>query len=68
MTEKKDASKCPVPEETREHIKAARREMHQSVMGLFPPQFIEHRRAARREMLMAARSMINHALEHIEEH
>ncbi len=66
MAEKKE-SKCPVPEETREHVNTARAEMRESVKGLFPPKFIEHRRAARREMLMAARSLINHALERIEE-
>jgi hypothetical protein len=57
---------CPVPEETREHIKSARKEMHKSVESLMPPEFVSHRRAARKEMLMAARSMIDAALERIE--
>ena len=68
MTERKDSNKCPVPKETREHVKSARSEMRKSIVSLLPPKFVEHRRAARREMLMAARSMINHALERIEEH
>jgi hypothetical protein len=41
--------------------------MRQSVEGLFPPEFIEHRRAARREMLLAARSLIDHALKRMDE-
>jgi hypothetical protein len=37
------------------------------VETLLPPGFIEHRRAARREMLKAARSLIDAALEKMEE-
>jgi hypothetical protein len=55
-----------VPSEAREHMKAAREAMHESVRALFPPEFIEQRRAARREMLLAARSMIDHAIERID--
>jgi hypothetical protein len=55
-----------IPSEAREHMKAARQAMRESVRTLFPPEFIEQRRAARREMLMAARSMIDHALERME--
>ncbi len=68
MAEKKENLKCPVPEETREHVKAARAEMRKSIESLLPPDYVKHRRAARKEMLMAARSMIDHALERIEEH
>jgi len=68
MTEKKETLKCPVPEETRQHVKTARSEMRESIKSLFPSKFVAHRQAARKEMLMAARSMINHALERIEEH
>jgi hypothetical protein len=57
-----------VPEEAREHIHAAREEMWKSWEGVLPPGFIEHRRKARKEMLMAWRSMIDHALERLEEH
>lgn len=56
-----------VPEETREHLKAARAEMRKSYETLFPPGFIEHRRAARKELLLAARGLIDAALKHIDE-
>lgn len=54
------------PEDTRQHMKAARSEIRESYMSLFPPKFVEHRRAARREMLLALRSLIDHALERME--
>ncbi len=52
-----------VPKEAHEHFMAARQEMKKSVEALLPPEFVAHRRAARREMLLAARSLIDHALE-----
>ena len=55
-----------IPEEAVEHAKAARTEMRKSYVALFPPEFIAHRRKARKEMLLAAREIINHALERIE--
>jgi hypothetical protein len=70
MTEK-NTRKSPeehIPEDVREHMRAARDEMRKSVEGLFPPQFVEHRRAARKEMLLAFRSMLDHAIEHVDEH
>jgi len=42
-------------------------EMRKSFEALFPPGFIEHRRAARREMLKAVRSVVDAALEKMEE-
>ena len=51
------------PKEAREHIKAARGEIKKSVEAFMPPEFVAHRKAARREMLLAARSLIDHALE-----
>jgi hypothetical protein len=54
------------PEDTRQHMKAARSEIRDSYKSLFPPKFVEHRRAARREMLLALRSLVDHALERIE--
>jgi hypothetical protein len=54
------------PEETREHLRSARKEMRHAWEALFPPEFITHRRAARREFLLAARTLIDHALERIE--
>jgi len=59
--------KHPIPEETREHLKAARDEMRKSVETLFPPGFLDHRRAARKEILLAARSLIDHALKTMDE-
>lgn len=56
-----------LPEETRKHVRTAMHECGQSIEALFPPAFIEHRRAARREMLLAARSLIDHALERLKE-
>jgi hypothetical protein len=55
-----------IPWEAREHARAARAEMRRSIEALFPKEFIEHRRAARQEMLLAARSLIEHALERME--
>lgn len=56
-----------IPEDVREHMRAARDEMHKSVEGLFPPEFVEHRRAARKEMLLAFRGLLDHAIERIDE-
>jgi hypothetical protein len=55
------------PEAAMEHARAAHHEMRKGVEALLPPEFVQHRRAARKEMLMAAREVINHALELIEE-
>ncbi len=56
-----------IPEEAREHFRAARQEMRESIKGFLPPEFLEHRRNARKEMLLAWRSMIDAALERMEE-
>jgi hypothetical protein len=71
MAEKKEPkfkSRRPdwIPEEAYEHAKAARSEMRESVKALFPPEFIERRKAARKEMLMAARKVIDQAIERVE--
>lgn len=55
-----------LPEETRDHLRAARKEMRHSIEALLPPDFVTHRRAARREMLLAAQSAIQHALDRLE--
>ena len=55
-----------IPEETRQHFRAAREELHKSIEGMLPPEFMEHRRKARKEMLLAWRSMIDASLEHME--
>ncbi|HAY84700.1 MAG TPA: hypothetical protein DCY42_07180 [Chloroflexi bacterium] len=66
--EKKSHKKDQIPEEARQHYKQARQEMHESIRALFPPEFIEHRREARKQMLMAARSLISHAIERLEKY
>ena len=70
MAEKTASTRKPfegkIPEETREHIHAAREEFHKSVEGIFPPEFREHHRKARKEMLLAWRSMIDASLEKME--
>ncbi|MGD8760206.1 MAG: hypothetical protein PVJ07_08130 [Anaerolineales bacterium] len=55
-----------LPEETRQHLEAARAAMRESVKSLFPPEFAEQRKKARREALLAARSLIDRALERLE--
>lgn len=71
MAEKKTRTerthKSFFPEEAREHARAARREMRASFYTLFPPEFVEHRRKAGKEMLLAWRSVLDSAIEHIEE-
>lgn len=54
------------PAEVREHVRGARAEMRESIRALFPPEFLEHRRAFRRELLLAARALIDDALERSE--
>ncbi len=56
-----------LPEDVREHMRAARDEMRKSVEGILPPEFVEHRRAARKEMLLAFRGLIDHAIQRIDE-
>ena len=56
-----------LPEETRDHLRAARKEFQQGMEGLFPPEFVDHNRRARKEFLLAARSLIDHALARMEE-
>ncbi|HKZ54437.1 MAG TPA: hypothetical protein VJ123_03075 [Anaerolineales bacterium] len=56
-----------LPDEARQHFKTAREEMRKSWQALLPPSFFEHRRAARREALLAARTLIEHALKRLED-
>ena len=56
-----------LPEDARQHMRAARDEMRESIRAFLPPEFVEHRRKARREMLLAWRSFIDRALERIDE-
>jgi hypothetical protein len=56
-----------MPEEVREHFREARKELRESMKEFLPPGFIEHRKKARREMLLAWRSLIDSALERMDE-
>ena len=58
--------KDKIPEDVRQHMRAAREELRESIESLLPPKFVEHRRKARKEMLLAWRSMIDSALERID--
>ena len=55
-----------IPEEVREHAKAARDEMRKGFESLMPKEFVAHRKAARKEMLMAARTMLDKAIDKLE--
>jgi hypothetical protein len=71
MAEKTESSRThfegKIPEETRQHFRAAREEFRRSFEGMVPPEFLEHRRKARKEMLLAWRSMIDASLERMDE-
>ena len=56
-----------IPAEAREHFRAAREEMRKSLEVLLPEGFLEHRKSARREMLMAWRSMLDSAIQRMDE-
>jgi len=56
-----------IPEEAREHFRTAREEMRKSMELLLPEGFFKHRRGARREMLLAWRSMLDAAIQRMEE-
>jgi hypothetical protein len=56
-----------VPEEVRQHFRAAREEMRQGLETFLPEGFLEHRRSARREMLLAWRSMLDAAIQRMDE-
>ncbi len=56
-----------IPPEVRQHVRAAREELRQGLQAFLPPEFIAHGRKARKEMLLAWRSVIDSALQRIEE-
>ncbi len=66
-TAKRKPMQSKIPEDAREHMRAAREELRDSIRSIFPPEFVEHRRKARREMLLAWRSFIDAALERMDE-
>lgn len=55
-----------IPEEVRQHVRAAREEMRESIKAFLPPGFVEHRKKARKEMLLAWRSLIDSAIERMD--
>jgi hypothetical protein len=57
----------PIPEQSRAHLRAARREIRRSIVSLLPQGFVEHSNKARKEMLLAWRSMIDAAIERLDE-
>lgn len=70
MTEKttrESKFKSRIPEETRQHYRNAHDEMRKSLETLLPEGFMEHRRAAHKEILLAWRSMLDSAIEHMDE-
>ena len=56
-----------IPEDVKQHFREARQELRESMKSFLPPGVIEHRRNARREMLLAWRSLIDSALERMDE-
>ena len=65
-TSHRKAFEDKIPEEVRQHARAAREEMRESMKAFWPPAFWEHRKKARKEMLLAWRSMIDAALERMD--
>ncbi len=59
--------KRQVPPESQEHFRRAREEMWHAVDNLLPTGFVEHRRAAQREMLLAWRSLIDAAIQRMDQ-
>jgi hypothetical protein len=55
-----------IPEDVRQHARAAREEIREGMKTFLPPEFWEHGRKARKEMLLAWRSMIDAALERMD--
>lgn len=70
MAEKKSTQKkyeSHIPEEAREHFRAAREEMRKGVETIMPEGFFEHGKGARREMMLACRSMLDAAIQRMDE-
>ena len=57
----------PKYKEAREHMRAAHRAWHESVRMMMPEGFYEQRKTARKEFLMGIRSMVDAALERMEQ-
>jgi hypothetical protein len=57
----------PNVREARSHARTARTELRKSMEAWLPPGVLEHRRTARREFLLAMRSLVNAALDRIDQ-
>jgi len=67
MTEKtSERPQNPKIKEAREHIHAARDNMHKVAESFLPEGTKEHHRAARKEFLLGLRSLLDAAIEHTE--
>lgn len=56
-----------IPEEARQHLRAAGKELCKSVEALFPEGFVTHQKQAGKEVLLAWRSLIDAAIERLDE-
>jgi hypothetical protein len=54
-------------QEAHSHLNAARQSVQKSMESLVPPEYVEHKRKARKEFLLAVRSLIDSAIERIEQ-
>jgi len=57
-----------IPSEAREHFRTARQEIRKGLEGILPPGFKDHNHKAHREILLGWRSMIDTALQRMENH
>lgn len=55
-----------IPEETRQHLRAAGEELRKSVQALLPEGFVTHQKRAQKEFLLAWRSLIDAAIDRLE--
>lgn len=53
-------------DEAREHMHAARSNMHKVVESMIPEGVRENQQAARKEFLMGLRSLLDAAIEHVD--
>ena len=61
-----EEEKVKEPSEFAQHMKAARKARKAQLKSLIPESFWEHGREAQREMLLAMRSLVDGAIEHLE--
>ncbi|HDD56088.1 MAG: hypothetical protein DRI65_01360 [Chloroflexota bacterium] len=57
-----------IPQEAKDHFGTARKEFKKGLDAMFPPRVKEHHQAAQREVLQGLRSLIDAALEKLEEY